>query len=306
MNILLCTCEHFHAVSDQTVAAARSALQAVDGTVEEVGDLCGLAARQDGRLARVASSGPLAVVACYPRAVRWMFAAAGAPLDDERTVLFNMHTQGPEAVAAALSAPASGPAAPDDAPAAAAPVIEARDIAPDWKPWFPVLDYDRCTDCGQCMSFCLFGVYDVDADGRVVVARPDKCKTNCPACARICPQAAIMFPKHAQAPINGDEPDPDADGVARVDMAEALGPNLYATLRARGKGQRFATKDARALAEAERHRCATLRAIREKLGITPEVIESIMADCGPDCECHTSAPGAAAGADGPPDGGEQG
>ena len=31
-----------------------------------------------------------------------------------------------------------------------------------WKPWFPVIDYDRCTNCMQCLSFCLFGVYGVD------------------------------------------------------------------------------------------------------------------------------------------------
>ncbi|HEX8311367.1 MAG TPA: ferredoxin family protein, partial [Chthoniobacteraceae bacterium] len=30
-----------------------------------------------------------------------------------------------------------------------------------WKPWFPVIDYDRCTNCMQCLSFCLFGVYGV-------------------------------------------------------------------------------------------------------------------------------------------------
>ena len=31
-----------------------------------------------------------------------------------------------------------------------------------WKPWFPVIDYDRCTNCMQCLSFCLFGVYGVE------------------------------------------------------------------------------------------------------------------------------------------------
>ncbi|HRQ88427.1 MAG TPA: ferredoxin family protein, partial [Bacteroidia bacterium] len=30
-----------------------------------------------------------------------------------------------------------------------------------WKPWFPVIDYDRCTNCMQCLSFCLFDVYGV-------------------------------------------------------------------------------------------------------------------------------------------------
>src|SRR5687768_10949172 len=27
-----------------------------------------------------------------------------------------------------------------------------------WKPWFPVIDYSRCTNCMQCLSFCLFDV----------------------------------------------------------------------------------------------------------------------------------------------------
>ena len=25
----------------------------------------------------------------------------------------------------------------------------------EWLPWFPVIDYDRCTNCMQCLSFCL-------------------------------------------------------------------------------------------------------------------------------------------------------
>ena len=28
----------------------------------------------------------------------------------------------------------------------------------EWKPWFPVIDYDRCTNCMQCLSFCLFEI----------------------------------------------------------------------------------------------------------------------------------------------------
>ncbi len=35
-----------------------------------------------------------------------------------------------------------------------------------WKPWFPVIDYDRCTNCMQCLSFCLFGVYGVTPKAR--------------------------------------------------------------------------------------------------------------------------------------------
>src|ERR1041385_1005634 len=74
----------------------------------------------------------------------------------------------------------------------------------DWKPWFPVIDYDRCTNCMQCLSFCLFGVYGVDEQHRIQAQNHDNCKTNCPACSRVCPEAAIMFPKYKAGPINGD------------------------------------------------------------------------------------------------------
>ena len=73
-----------------------------------------------------------------------------------------------------------------------------------WKPWFPVIDYDRCTNCMQCLSFCLFGVYGVDGEKRIEVRNNDNCKTNCPACSRVCPEAAIMFPKYKSGPINGE------------------------------------------------------------------------------------------------------
>ena len=73
-----------------------------------------------------------------------------------------------------------------------------------WKPWFPVIDYSRCTNCMQCLSFCLFDVYGVSTAGKIQVQNNDNCKTNCPACSRVCPEVAIMFPKYTAAPINGE------------------------------------------------------------------------------------------------------
>src|SRR5207302_575815 len=32
--------------------------------------------------------------------------------------------------------------------------------------WYPVIDYSRCTNCMECIDFCLFGVYGVDAGER--------------------------------------------------------------------------------------------------------------------------------------------
>jgi Pyruvate/2-oxoacid:ferredoxin oxidoreductase delta subunit len=65
---------------------------------------------------------------------------------------------------------------------------------PGGERWYPVLDGSRCANCQHCLQFCLFGVYELDSEGKVTVRHPDHCKPGCPACSRICPQGAIMFP----------------------------------------------------------------------------------------------------------------
>ena len=93
--------------------------------------------------------------------------------------------------------------------------------------WYPVLEKDKCLNCGKCHDFCLFGVYDIK-DGKVRVVAPANCKNNCPACARICPAGAIIFPKYDKAPINGGEQ--MEEGTIKVDMeavyADALRTRL--------------------------------------------------------------------------------
>ena len=69
--------------------------------------------------------------------------------------------------------------------------------------WYPVVDGSRCANCKQCLQFCLFGVYELDEGGKVFVRNPDNCKPGCPACSRICPRGAIMFPLHEDAAIAG-------------------------------------------------------------------------------------------------------
>ncbi|MFO7898319.1 MAG: 4Fe-4S dicluster domain-containing protein, partial [Planctomycetota bacterium] len=56
----------------------------------------------------------------------------------------------------------------------------------------------RCVNCQQCFQFCLFGVFEVDEDGAVLPVRPDNCKDGCPACGRVCPRGAIMFPLYTR------------------------------------------------------------------------------------------------------------
>ena len=69
--------------------------------------------------------------------------------------------------------------------------------------WYPVIDYSRCTNCMECIDFCLFGVYGVDSIETILVEQPDNCRKGCPACSRVCPENAIIFPQHKTPTIAG-------------------------------------------------------------------------------------------------------
>jgi Pyruvate/2-oxoacid:ferredoxin oxidoreductase delta subunit len=130
-----------------------------------------------------------------------------------------------------------------------------------WKPWFPVIDYSRCTNCMQCLSFCLFDVYGVSSAGKIQVQNNDNCKTNCPACSRVCPEVAIMFPKYTGGPING-EPVKESDlkrEAMKVDISALLGGDIYSRLRQRSDDAkaRFSKERDAGKALAERKKCLT-------------------------------------------------
>ncbi|QVL32160.1 ferredoxin family protein [Telmatocola sphagniphila] len=92
---------------------------------------------------------------------------------------------------------------PAEAPTNANPFSKEQLLAPPGRRWYPVIDYSRCTNCLECLDFCLFGVYDVDKADTILVANQDNCKKGCPACSRVCPQQAIIFPEYKSPAIAG-------------------------------------------------------------------------------------------------------
>ena len=146
-----------------------------------------------------------------------------------------------------------------------------------WKPWFPVIDFDRCTNCMQCLTFCLFDVYGVDAEQKITVQNQDNCKTDCPACSRVCPEVAILFPKYGKGPINGDvvrKQDIQREAM-KVDISTLLGGDLYGSLRTRQHEarKRFSTERDESKALLERKRC--LGKLKKELDIPDEVLMTL-------------------------------
>jgi NAD-dependent dihydropyrimidine dehydrogenase PreA subunit len=86
--------------------------------------------------------------------------------------------------------------------------------------WYPVIDYSRCTNCMECIDFCLFGVYGVDRVETILVEQPDNCRKGCPACSRVCPENAIIFPQHKTPAIAGA---PVGVGSLKIDLSKLFG-----------------------------------------------------------------------------------
>jgi len=119
------------------------------------------------------------------------------------------------------AAPQPAEPAPTSAVAAVQPTIVTEDAA---RRWYPVIDYSRCTNCMECIDFCLFGVYGVDKVETILVEQPDNCRKGCPACSRVCPENAIIFPQHKTPAIAGS-PEGSA-GSFKIDLSALFGaPN---------------------------------------------------------------------------------
>jgi NAD-dependent dihydropyrimidine dehydrogenase PreA subunit len=95
-------------------------------------------------------------------------------------------------------------------------------LAPAHRRWYPVIDYSRCTNCLECLDFCLFGVYGVDSFDRIVTENQDQCKKGCPACSRVCPEQAIIFPEYKSATIAGADTGAAVGGL-KIDLSKLFG-----------------------------------------------------------------------------------
>jgi hypothetical protein len=102
-RILYCHCAYAEVVPPDVKREVLDRLAASGRAFDAVPDLCELSARHDPSLTEL-GRGPLKIAACYPRAVRWLFAGADAPLAQERVEILNMRTESAESIVARLVA----------------------------------------------------------------------------------------------------------------------------------------------------------------------------------------------------------
>ena len=90
MKILYCNCTYAKVVPAEVKKAVLRRLCDSGRAFDAVADLCDMSARKDPALRKIAACGDTKIAACYPRAVKWLFHAAGAPLPDEGIDVLNM------------------------------------------------------------------------------------------------------------------------------------------------------------------------------------------------------------------------
>jgi hypothetical protein len=93
LRVLYCNCTYANVVPKATKEEVLRRLSESGIPFDTVPDLCELSAKKDACLTDYATGGPMKIAACYPRAVKWLFSAAGAPLPTEGIAVLNMRTE---------------------------------------------------------------------------------------------------------------------------------------------------------------------------------------------------------------------
>ncbi len=90
MKLLYCNCTYAKVISPEVKKDVLRQLSDSGRAFDAVADLCDMSARKDPALQKIVDGGCTKIAACYPRAVKWLFHAAGTPLPDEGVEVLNM------------------------------------------------------------------------------------------------------------------------------------------------------------------------------------------------------------------------
>lgn len=261
-QIFICGCEKDGKIEKESVQKLIETLEEKNIGFTYIEDMCGTILKNPDDLESLYTAEDAVVFGCQARAMQNLVDNSGRRIDESATAYHHIDDEKEDLV----SSLESGTGEP----------LKIK-YSDDWKPWYPVIDYERCNGCRKCLNFCLFSVYSVEDDGSVVVSASANCKDMCPACARVCPQNAIIFPKHAESPIDGGEGDGSEN--EKTDILEQIqNDDVYSVLSARRKNFQVSLlkKDQLKMAEEERRACCSG---------ADKVEEKKEEKCDCDCNC---------------------
>jgi hypothetical protein len=105
LRVLYCHCAYANVVPKAVKEEVLRKLTESGVPFDAVPDLCEMSARKDPALAELAAGdGTVKIAACYPRAVKWLFSAAGTPLPADGVEVLNMRSETAETVLTGLMA----------------------------------------------------------------------------------------------------------------------------------------------------------------------------------------------------------
>lgn len=237
--IVFCRCSA-GIVPETKLQGISDLLNKTEADVFELNDLCAHSVDGSSILTQIESRyDKKIVIACYPRAVEKMLEQAGASFLGMQ--MLNIRE---------LSAINMADFLDGEGFKSGVPHFERHVSTLDVPGWFPVIDRSRCTACGQCVRFCLFGVYK-RGENEPRVIHPLNCKNLCPACGRTCPSSAIIFPRLKENTVlAGADP-----GTMTFDLAGRAEGTLLSALQQRSKTRQSVLKSGvMQLAEEERRK----------------------------------------------------
>ena len=246
--ILFCKCGG-GVISSEKSEQIKTKLDSLEADLYLLEDFCGIVLnRKDFIRAIDRKYARKIMVACYPRAINNLLAQNGLELSGLEVLNFR------ELSSAEIESRLKTDFSMAGGKAAETTVESGLDVPA----WYPVIDQPRCTECGKCFKFCLFGVYTF-AGRKLNVVNPLACKNNCPACGRNCPTSAIIFPRLKEnGVLAGAEP-----GTEPVFKPVANDSSLISTLNQRSVLRRNIFK-AGLIEQAEEERRKALDEMKNK------------------------------------------
>lgn len=220
--LLFCHCSGW-ATSPSKLQQLTEMLHELDADVFEVNDLCAVSLNEKDFLKSVNKKyDQKIVIACYPRAVKNLLLQNNNLFENYEVLSFKELSK--EQISDYLTVKVQL----KKGKAKYTHINSSLEVPA----WYPIIDQSRCTMCGQCADFCLFGVYNFTRK-KLSVVNPLSCKNKCPACGRTCPSSSIIFPRLVEkSALTGAEPEENNNGhIGKKD-------SLFVMLNDRNKERR--------------------------------------------------------------------